>query len=619
MGEIILELENIGGYLGHHKFTFKHGINYVKAPNSTGKTSLIKAIELLTLPPNMLKGKGDYMNYYADITEYASVKLIGNNILVERKFRRAGDDLIAIEGDPMDVLNAEKASLISFAVPENEVIDLLLKGKSVENYLKKFADVPYYEKAIEYVEEVLNNIQRRLTIYDRDRIRLEEIMEKLVYEKKELEEAYKKLQNMPEVPLEKIAKNEEARKKLESISAEMEIKRREMMNTQDKIEAIKEDIDKSMRELKDIESREKAIGKSIKDINEEILKYQKKIEKLEKEKAQTASILNTLSKELELTKKNIDIIRMGGGRSNEKEVPRCHACGQPISFEKLLDREKKINNSIRDYNKKLSEIEIKMRTYHETIESLKRDLDFLYRDKERKRELESKIRYKSSEIKKLEKKLNIVKQEIEDLEKEVTKIKEEIDEALWKKKEERDRLEGIIDSIEKRIERLEKEKKELEENLKDAEKEGKKYKFTKQLLQYLMSEKEILMNTVADTFEKRAEEIFSELNYKNFESIRINRADWSISIKRSGYHNEWNIKALSASERVTLGVVLLAAAKEAYLKEYPFFVLDELVTSYDPERFEKIIGYFKNLVDFVIVTKLATQSETSGKVMIEYA
>ncbi len=43
------------------------------------------------------------------------------------------------------------------------------------------------------------------------------------------------------------------------------------------------------------------------------------------------------------------------------------------------------------------------------------------------------------------------------------------------------------------------------------------------------------------------------------------------------------LEALSTSERITIGIAFLLAAKSEYVRDFPFLVLDELVTSYDPE------------------------------------
>lgn len=66
--------------------------------------------------------------------------------------------------------------------------------------------------------------------------------------------------------------------------------------------------------------------------------------------------------------------------------------------------------------------------------------------------------------------------------------------------------------------------------------------------------------------------------------------------------------ALAASERITIAIALLLAAKRTYVKDFPFFVLDELITSYDPARFEAVKDYLKRSDDYVLVTELSAQA-----------
>ena len=48
----------------------------------------------------------------------------------------------------------------------------------------------------------------------------------------------------------------------------------------------------------------------------------------------------------------------------------------------------------------------------------------------------------------------------------------------------------------------------------------------------------------------------------------------------------------------------MLAAKETFLPDFPFFIIDELTQSYDPERFRQIVNYMRKRVPYVIVTSL---------------
>ncbi len=69
------------------------------------------------------------------------------------------------------------------------------------------------------------------------------------------------------------------------------------------------------------------------------------------------------------------------------------------------------------------------------------------------------------------------------------------------------------------------------------------------------------------------------------------------------------LEALSTSERITIGIAFLLAAKSEYVRDFPFLVLDELVTSYDPERFKVLREYLKKSQDYVIITELGANTK----------
>ena len=76
MSEAVLKVENVGGFDDEQSFTLKKGISVVKAPNATGKSSFVRALELLVLDRGMLKGKDHYMNLYVqDPLSSAKVEL----------------------------------------------------------------------------------------------------------------------------------------------------------------------------------------------------------------------------------------------------------------------------------------------------------------------------------------------------------------------------------------------------------------------------------------------------------------------------------------------------------------------------------------------------------------
>ena len=97
------------------------------------------------------------------------------------------------------------------------------------------------------------------------------------------------------------------------------------------------------------------------------------------------------------------------------------------------------------------------------------------------------------------------------------------------------------------------------------------------------------------------------MNFRDMKAVEI-QPDYTISVVKEAHMKEvenFPLEALATSERVTLGLILLAVAKKEFLPEFPFFVVDEVVTAYDPTRFNKIKEYIKSVAPYVIVTQLS--------------
>lgn len=124
---------------------------------------------------------------------------------------------------------------------------------------------------------------------------------------------------------------------------------------------------------------------------------------------------------------------------------------------------------------------------------------------------------------------------------------------------------------------------------------------------------ENLVNNI-NKFIERIKGIIKKLEFTDFKDIVI-KDDYKIYITREKdgiTMSDWALEALSTSERYTLGITFLIAAKEEYLPDFPFFVIDEIITSYDEKRMKKIKEYIADITDYVIITQLEPESISSN-------
>jgi len=172
------------------------------------------------------------------------------------------------------------------------------------------------------------------------------------------------------------------------------------------------------------------------------------------------------------------------------------------------------------------------------------------------------------------------------------------------------KLESTIKARCSLIERMENDIKALGKLCAEFQALKRKESFIHHAIDLVEKRAEETMREYTVTFNKRIMEVCRMLSFKDFHRVRINDMTWMLEIEREygTQRKDITLEYLSASERVTIGLILILA-KLQYLPEFPLFVLDELTLSYDPTRFKRILEYLKKTVPYVIVTALAPLEE----------
>jgi DNA repair exonuclease SbcCD ATPase subunit len=134
------------------------------------------------------------------------------------------------------------------------------------------------------------------------------------------------------------------------------------------------------------------------------------------------------------------------------------------------------------------------------------------------------------------------------------------------------------------------------------------------IIEYFQEKYMRRMTSAKLRFNRNINKAFRELELKRFENVFLDQNFGLHVIRENGVRQP--IETLSASEKLTVSLILMLAAKETFLPEFPFFILDELTLSYDPARFRQILNYVKRRVPYIIVTSLT--SEGTGKPTVTY-
>ena len=603
--EIQINFENVGVFRGTHSFSLKKGLNAVKAPNAKGKTSFTRGLELFLIPASELKGKGYFMNMYATAPdEQLKVELISDNDSWMRRFRRPqnSDNLLAVSNEPFP-LKGINLSQVCFATPENELMNSILYGKSIRDYIEDISGSKSYDAIVKSLEKFQRNYSRQYQIYKRDLILLEEINATLENDLKEKNYYLKLLKKLPEIDENQLLKDKDLRKQYFEKKSEKEQIDKIIREKKGKIESLNQQVN-------DLKIEIKRLTEIISEIEKEHPQITKRIEDLKDLLEESRKTKKEINQELSKIDDQLKSINDNWIKRKKYGEDKCYACGKVLTLKELQDFEKSLEASKKDYSKQLKSINREIEDFKDEISELQiqeRELSIQITNLSKS---EKSLARRELELDQIKKELNDDIKVQKSLEKEINKLLENVSDDLRELKKERDKLEDRIQILDSKIKETGKRIKELEDNTKGAEVLTNKIEFLDECVSYLKRRKYEITEKAAEKFNKRINEIYKQLGFTDFKEILI-KDDYKIYITREKdgkILSNWPLEALSTSERYTIGVTLLIAAKEEYLPDFPLFVIDEIVTSYDEDRIEKLKKYITNVSDYVVITQLAPES-----------
>jgi SMC interacting uncharacterized protein involved in chromosome segregation len=619
---MVLELENIGGFIGKHRFELSEGLNEAIAPNAMGKTSLIKALLAMYVPGTA--SPEELLNYDAD-EGYIRVEVNGKVFV--RRFKRKEGRVVEVESKPVTVDDRIKYVVLDLQLGEVSKTLVLEAKPDITDYLVRIFKLDNYKSKIEGLKSQIESLEREAEYLERE--------------------------------VAELTKMSEERKKLESERTELEreLERVKWVSTQ-KTRAIQDRIADLRRRLGEIEGRIKDIEERlIPMITEKINELQPEIERLEKEIAefygyykepdkyvesikehikQIDDFINNLKKELsELISgqdARIPVIRM----AMITRTTTCPICGRPVEkspeefwgsrLGEVEEEVRKVREAIvKDYEERISRVqEERLNRWKELEEFTKkyneiREIETVKLPKYRT-QLENLFRdlksYKNEQARLKNEKDSIIVQ-LENLEKE---LPEEERKASEKRAE-----------IERRLGEIEQKIKDLEEVIAKKSDAGLRLTEINRKIEELREEQKrtegelySIMTKMKDEFARISSEVIRELDFTWFKSIRIVEREmrdkvtgevkktFEIKVTRilpSGREVEQSLSTMSTSERSAISLVtILTGYKLKVFEEYKGLVpvlADEALLAFDPLRFEKVVEELKKYAKYVVITKLA--------------
>ncbi|UCG02146.1 MAG: AAA family ATPase [Candidatus Heimdallarchaeota archaeon] len=605
-------LENIGG-IDKVAMDFKEGKNLIKAPNATGKSSLVRGFELLNLPQEKIETRRYYLNLFANKGR-VQLKQKGK-VVCERKFEVKGGNKLNVTGNPFHPEN-QKANLFTLATPDNELITAITTGRKLEKLLTQYSDVTYYTFLISYLKSLLTNLKKDLRIYLMYESDIDSMRQEHSQLENELEKAKIERETLPDINMEEIQSYSEIENRYHKLS-------KEVLALKNKIETDSDIIKLNMARNRDTQVQIKLMEEEIKNFMVEHPSVDQEIARIADEIREYRRYLDEVRNEKKETEKSIKEVRNWISLSQRMpDLRKCIVCGRPYTEKHAKTREDKLLVDDSHLSKRIRELEFQI----DDAERRKEDLEVLIH--KIKNDNQIRISKAKQEIRRLQKEIKEKKKDIESSERDYSKKESEL--KILEKSIDQGRADSIklineldakIQRILGKIEQLDKQIDEKSKRIDQIDQVQSEYDFYGELQTFLEEREKTVKLGVIENFNHQIKKVYQLMSYQDFEDIRINpNFNLIVKRKRKGKMIDQPIESLSDSERITIALIVMLAGREEYLSDYPLFVLDKVTLDYDPTRFEMILDYLsRREVPYTLVTLAQSIQEGSGQLEIEYA
>jgi DNA repair exonuclease SbcCD ATPase subunit len=610
---ITLELENICGFVGRHRFEFREGLSEVVAPNASGKTSLVKAL-LAMYSPDAVPPE-DLLNLDAN---EGGIRLEIDGSTFIRRFRKEKGKIAEVESRPVTrdsrpryiILDPQLGEIIRRIVLETraDLTDYLTEVFRLSEFRKKRDDLRSEVEQLKAKIDYLRKQVVELRFYEEERRRLEE-------------EYRKKLKELEKLKVAPIERAQEIQTRMSSLSrrlGETESRLRDLREklipvAQDKQKTLQLEIDRLRRIVSefyenypDPDAYIEKLKDLIKQVDEQVMRWQKEL----------VEFRARLSAELSIIE-----------NAMRSRASVCPVCGRNVENPEVFwssryeATTKSLESIIRDYETKIKSAEQERARLWSELEKVVKEYNKVKEIKSiklPKYELEYSNVAKALES--YEKEIKILENEKERITKEIEGLKQMLSEEERKAIERRTEIEKEVGRIEQQIKDLEEHVAKLSESSKELAEAEQRLKQSQEELSRVEREIYDTLAKLKDEFARIASEIVRELGFTWIKAVRlVSDAEGKkfevriIRVLPSGREVEQPLTTLSTSERAAVALIaVLTGYRLRLLDEYKGLVpviADEALLAFDPQRYEKILEELKKHAKYVIVTRLEEPSK----------
>lgn len=644
-----LILKDIGGFKGKKDFVFESGsLNIVEAPNSGGKSSVIKAIlGVLSVPhdgkfdPYLLKEakmlgiKSDDLNTqegFVNIhSEYGEVILNIDDSKEIYKVKQNGTYLELPKHSDQRFLLSGILSNDTKILRQLRHTDEDTEPDDFKWAVTKLSNAKNYDEVADFIKIEKDNATKKEDEAKNTIKRTKNLREEIIQHQKDLEQIINDLSRLEPkfkgksdfISKRKGITNtiEKSNKDIIQQRADLKQKSDELKTKENELIKINKDIESFENELEDLE----LFDLKGKDLN------QKKLEEIKKKKI---SDINEQIAGLKDIRGEIDgvynLYYLAQTNLKDRDFTKCPLCNEgnltfdkiEIKLKELKQKKDTISNEIMMKSQDIKLIDTQISDIIKNKENFERKISG--KKEERKifsnlieKELRSAINHINETITELSSKLEREQKELQELIKIIGSDDEELNRVYTEKEKQKGMLSDKITIKQNDIDsaKIEFKQKSLTPDL--AIQILSKYnEVLNELIGFAKEMADKQRQAAADKFNNTIKVLMNELNFEEFRDVKLNK-DFRLYIERfdpktDGYVPQI-VSTLSTSEKLTIALILQIALKETYIPQIPFLILDDVMEDFDEDRRKKIYKYLSNKAKeenwIIILTKLVEEKK----------
>lgn len=625
-----LAVRNVGG-IDETEIQFDPGVTILKGRNATNRTSLLQGL-MAALGSDSVSLKGDADEGWAELT-------IDDQSYTRTLSRRNGT--VVTDGDPY-LADPELADLFAFLLESNPARRAVARGDDFRDLIMEPIDTHAIRSEIDRLErekrelddeiDGIDDLKRDLPDLEQRRTRLESNTEDKRAELDAIEAELEALDADPDESREDKAELDHKLDELGEVRSQLEGVRFNIETQEDSLESLREE----RRELRDERDGlpEAPMG-DIGDIEARIQELRDRKRSLDSETTDLQSAIEFNEELLSDVDGSVPASLQAGAndRSSVTDQLRddgevtCWTCGSTVQraqIESTLDRLRELREQNIEAVTSVEDEIADLTEQKDDIEAKRQRRERLERRLER---IEDEIDTRERTIADLRERRDTLTEDVSDLEDEIETLETNGYNDVLELHKEANQIEFELGRLEADLEDVTDEIERIECRLEDQDELESQREAVRDELQELRTRIDRLEVEAVDEFNEHMAAVLDILEYANIERIWIERTEQMVREKRrpvskggfdlhvvrqseSGATYEDTVDHLSESEREVTGLIFALAGylvHEVY-EAVPFILLDSL-EAVDSDRIARLIDYFHEYADYLVVALLSEDAE----------